>query len=88
MTLGRRFYDRELSKIGRLRLLRLLQLTTATAIAARCRVTQQAVSSWAAGSTRPCARAAAVLEHVYAIPVSAWGEPVTRTSRPGGRRRR
>lgn len=87
MTVGRTFYDRAKSAAGRRLLLRVLQRVSQVGVGARCRVSQFAVSKWASGRDRPCARAQGVLLEVYAIPLSAWGELRTRTSRPGGRRR-
>lgn len=51
---------------GRRQLLRALQITTALEVAARCRVTHQAVSQWASGATKPSdPNRKRLAEHLY-----------------------
>lgn len=83
MKRGAPVYDRATSAAGRLLLLRVLQRSTADAVAGRCRVDPSRLSRWALGQDRPCARARALLEHVYAIPASACGRAPVPQSEPG-----
>jgi transcriptional regulator with XRE-family HTH domain len=55
-------------------LIRVLQVTTAREVAARCRVSPAAVSRWVAGFTAPNAAAKATLRVTYGIREEAWSE--------------
>jgi hypothetical protein len=57
---------------GRQLLLAVLRITTATDVAARCRVTQQSVSDWSAGIKSPGHSSRLLLEANYRIPYAAW----------------
>lgn len=61
-----------LNTLGRQLLLAVLQRTSSSAVAARCRVSLAAVSKWAAGKSRPALDAQVQLESSYRIPRSAW----------------
>lgn len=63
---------------GRRSLLALLQLARALDVAARCRVSHQSVSEWAAGTKRPDARGRAELERNYGITATHWDEDICR----------
>jgi len=57
---------------GRRLLLAILQVTTATDIAARCRVHRQRVSDWASGVRAPSHRSRLSLDFNYGIPYRSW----------------
>lgn len=57
---------------GRLLLLAVLQRVGQREVAARCGVSQQAVSAWATGVKRPSVAAKVKLELGYRIARSAW----------------
>lgn len=59
---------------GRRELLAVLQRTAGKFVAGRCRVSPQAVSSWASGRSRPSPGARAALEVNYQIPRESWDE--------------
>jgi hypothetical protein len=56
---------------GRAELLRVLLVTHARYVAARCRVTSSAVYNWTSGRRRPCARCRRALRS-YGIALEAW----------------
>lgn len=60
---------------GRRLLVAVLQVTTATDIAARCGVYQQRVSEWASGMRVPSRAARIALEANYRIPYTSWDMP-------------
>lgn len=60
---------------GRRLLGAVLQVTTATDVAARCGVYQQRVSDWASGIYTPSPDARRMLERNYRIPYCSWDMP-------------
>ena len=66
---------------GRQLLLAVLRITTATDVAARCRVTHQSVSDWCSGLKSPSHRSRLLLEANYRIPYAAWDVQLVPISR-------
>ena len=62
---------------GRRALLSVLQVTSGRNVAARCRVTPQAVSKWVSGWARPGPFAKAVLAESYRIEAALWDVEIT-----------
>lgn len=61
--------------LARLALLRVLQRTTAKALARRLRVYQSTVTRWAVGETLPSERCQEELAAQYGIDRSGWCQP-------------